>query len=275
MKLTRRQLLIGIGCGGLGVGGVVAGTGQPGYTYYTYAADGDPDDRRLRVAWYERYNGRFQETHNGTTDTGIDDTLDPATAPTYVDEAVYVTNVSGPVISVGNVLPGDEGTLVVGLEVADEDILDATAVDIWLHGSLADAENERNGPELAAGDTTDTNGELDDELVVELWRDGAPLGSCNGRQEFTEQLEAPIVAATPASVALAPTSDIGDADGQRILESLSPGQSRCVAFRWELPFETATNRSQGDSVDFDLQFAAVPAGNESPFVDSGSDGGSA
>ena len=267
MKFTRRQLLIGIGCGALGVGGVMTGTRQHSYTYYTYAATGDPGDQRLRVAWYERYNGRFEESHNGTTDTGIDGTLDPASPPGYLDEATYVTDVSGPVVSVGNVLPGDEGTLVIGLEVADEDGLEAGAVDVWLHGSIeADAENGRNGPERAAGDSTPTDGELDDELVVELWRDGSPLGSCNGRRE---PLEAPIVATTPASVALAPSSEIGGVGGQRILESIDSGQSRCVAFRWELPFETSTNRSQGDSIAFDLRFGAVPTGSESPFEDGG------
>jgi len=267
MRLTRRKLLAGIGLGALGSYGTAVGRGRPQYTHYTYAADGDPDDRRVRVAWYERYNGVFQETQAGTDEERFDATLDPDTAPRYVTEATFVTDGAGPVVTVGNVLPGDHGTLVVGLEVADGDEFVTEPVDVWLRAGVgADTENETNGPERAAGDTSAGDGELDDELVVELWRDGALLGSCNGQRDFTEQLEGPIVAPAPMSVAFGPTSDVGDGDGQRILQSVAPGQSRCISFQWELPFETATNRSQGDGVVFDLRFGAVPVDEASPFT---------
>jgi hypothetical protein len=267
MQITRRELLAGIGAGALGFGGLSLVEGSPEFHYYTYAADGDVDDRRVRVAWYERYNGAFQETHNGTTDPGFDSALDPDTAPAYIEEATYVTDVAGPVLTLGNTLPGDEGTLVVGLEVVDDDDFIAEPLDIWLQARLTgDSENGINGPELAASDTTATDGELDDEVYVELWRDGAPLGSCNGEKDFLESLESPIVARSPMSVAFGPTSDVGDDDGQRILSSIDPGQSRCVALAWAFPQETATNRSQGDSVTFEFVFVGVPAGSNSPFV---------
>lgn len=267
MQLTRRELLAGIGAGTLGVGGLSLVPSGPEFHYYTYAADGDVDDRRVRVAWHERYNGAFQETHNGTADPGFDAALNPDTAPTYIDEATYVTGVSGPVLSVGNTLPGDKGTLVVGLEVVDDGDFIAEPLDIWLRARItADNENGINGPELAAGDTTATDGELDDQIVVELWRDGAPLGSCNGEKNFLESLESSIVPRSPLSVAFDPTSDVGDADGQRVLQGLDPGNTRCIALSWAFTEGTATNAAQGDGATFDLAFAGVPAEATSPFT---------
>jgi hypothetical protein len=267
MQLTRRELLAGIGAGTLGVGGLSLVPSGPEFHYYTYAADGDVDDRRVRVAWHERYNGAFQETHNGTADPGFDATLDPDTAPTYIDEATYVTGVSGPVLSVGNTLPGDEGTLVVGLEVVDDGDFIAEPLDIWLRARItADDEDGINGPEFAAGDTTATDGELDDQVFVELWRDGAPLGSCNGEKNFLESLESSIVPRSPLSVAFDPTSDVGDADGQRVLQGLDPGNTRCVALSWAFPESTATNAAQGDGATFDLAFGGVSVGAASPFT---------
>ena len=263
MELTRRELLAGIGGGTLAVGGLTLGRRTPAFGQYTYAApDDDTADGAVRVAWYETYNGAFLENHAGTSD-GFDATLDPGTAPAYVTEATYVTDVSGPVVSVGNVLPGDRGTLVVGLEVVDSEAAEPT--DIWVRGSLtADGEHGRNGPELGAGDTTDDDGELDEVAFVELWRDGSPLGTCNGRKEFDEELEAAIVERAPFGVAFGSSADVGDADGVLALEGLAVGSLRCVALAWDLPDGT-DNRAQGDSLGFDLSFGAVPAGAGSPF----------
>ncbi|WP_340098333.1 hypothetical protein [Salinibaculum salinum] len=267
MQLTRRELLAGIGLGTLGVGGVSLGHNRPPYSLYTYAADGDLDDRRVRVAWYERYNGAVQETHDGSATLDFDATLDPDGPPAYLEEATFVTDTTGPVLSVGNVLPGDAGTLVIGLEVVDSDDFIAEPLDIWVQTRLrADSEGSLTDPEIDAGDVTPDDGELDEELFVELWRDGAPLGSCNGHKDFTESLEAPIVARSPMSDAFGAASDVGDTDGQRVLRSVSPGQSRCIALAWDFPVSTATNRSQGDSVAFDLVFVGVPAGATSPFT---------
>jgi hypothetical protein len=263
MEFTRRELLAGIGGGTLAVGGLSLGRRAPAFTQYTYAApDDDTADGAVRVAWYETYNGAFLENHAGTSD-GFDATLDPATEPAYVAEATYVTDGSGPVVSVGNVLPGDRGTLVVGLEVVDREGAEPT--DVWVRGALtADEENGRNGPELAGGDTTADDGELDEVALVELWRDGSPLGTCNGRKEFDEELEAPIVERAPFGDAFGSNADIGDADGVLVLEGLAVGALRCVALAWELPIGT-DNRTQGDGLGFDLSFGAVPTGAGSPF----------
>jgi hypothetical protein len=267
MQLTRRELLAGIGAGALGFWGFSLVQSSPEFQYYTYAADGDVDDRRVRVAWYERYNGAFQETHNETTDPGFDSALNPNATPTYLEEVTYVTDIAGPVLALGNTLPGDEGTLVVGLEVVDNDDFIAEPLDIWLQARLtSDSENGINGPELAAGDSTPADGELDNEVVVEFWRDGAPLGSCNGKKDFLETLESPIIARSPLSDAFGPESNISGVDGRRIIQSLDPGQTRCIALSWSFPERTATNAAQGDSVSFDLAFAGVPAGAASPFT---------
>jgi hypothetical protein len=270
MTITRRDLLAGVGLGALGLGGVVLlrSRVEYGYTYYTYASDGDVDDRRLRIAWYERYNGGRLETQAEPGEVSLDAALDPDSDPDYVTDATLVTDVSGPVITVGNVLPGDEGSLVVGLETLDSEEFIAEPLDVWLRATITeDAENGINEPEAIAGDTT-ADGELDEDVFVEVWRDGSPLGTCNGRKEFDESLESPVLGPAPIIRAFGSETAAGSDSGVRVVASLDPGQSRCIALAWTFPVD-ATNRSQGDSVGFRLTFAGVPAGTESPFERDG------
>lgn len=64
---NRRTVLAGLGA----VGAVALGTGavtarRPPYTHVTYAqTETDTGGIRLSVAWYETYNGEFQEAQNG------------------------------------------------------------------------------------------------------------------------------------------------------------------------------------------------------------------
>jgi hypothetical protein len=266
MQLTRRQLLVGLGTGALGMTGAALTRERPQYTHYTYASDGDLDDRRVRVAWYERYNGVGLESQAGPAEASLAETLDPGTDPTYVNDPTDVTAVNGPIVTVGNVLPSDGGTLVVGLEAVDGGDFIAEPLDVWLRGVVTDdAEGGLNEAEAAVGDRSPDDGELDDQLTVELWRDGSPLGSCDGRREFFEALEAPLVERAPVRTAFGPGSDVGDADGQRVLTGLTPGTSRCFALAWTLPRGSGGNRVQSDGVAFELAFGAVPAGAASPF----------
>jgi hypothetical protein len=266
MQLTRRQLLAGLGTGALGMTGAALTRERPQYTHYTYASDGDLDDRRVRVAWYERYNGVALESQAGAAGPVLAEALDPDSDPAYVDDPAEATSVDGPVVTVGNVLPGDEGTLVVSLEAVDDGGFIAEPLDVWLRGSVtADAEGGLNEAEAAAGDRSPDDGELDERVTVELWRDGSPLGSCNGRREFDEHLEAPVVPRAPLQTAFGPDSDVGDADGQRVLTGLAPGSARCFALAWAMPDTADVNVVQGDSVAFELAFGAVPAGAASPF----------
>jgi hypothetical protein len=262
MEFTRRQLLAGVGLGAAGVGSAAFRRPQPQYTNYTYASSGDFDDRQLRIAWYEQYNGVFQENHNGTAE-GFDETLDPDTAPAYVTEATFVTDASGPVIQLSGLMPGDSGLLVVGVEAVADTSLLSDPLDVWLRTTItADGEGSLVEPEQTAGDTTALDGELDDELLVEVWRDGSPLGTCDGQRDVGETVAVP---RAPVSVAFGPGSDAASTTGVRVIDSLSPGESRCLGLAWEYPFDTATNRSQGDTVGFDVVFGAVPTGADSPF----------
>lgn len=267
MEFTRRELMAGIGGGSIVIGGFVIGRPSPRFSRYTYSApEDDTDDGLLRIAWYESYNGAFLENQGGTDD-GYEATMDPATEPEYVQEASLVTDARGPVVSLQNVLPGDSGTLVVGLEVVDET---TSALDLWFRASItADDENGLIEPETEAGDASSDDGELDDEAFVEMWVDNSPLGACDGLRNLDERLRAPVVVRAPFGEAFGPTSDVADTDGVRVFDScLEPGTLRCVAFSWELP-EDASNRSQGDSIEFDFSFAGGPCGGDSPFLVGG------
>ncbi|MFQ3476729.1 hypothetical protein HKK80_10800 [Halonotius sp. F2-221B] len=271
MTLTRRKLLTGIGGGTLTVGGIVA-VGKtpwnpPQFSQYTYAApDDDTDDQRLSIAWYERYNGTFVENH-ADTDDDLETTLDPDGGPGYTEEATFVTDASGPVIAVQNVLPGDTGVVVVGLEVVADP---AEPLDVWLRAQVTDdSENGINGPEQVDGDTTPNDGELDELATVEIWRDGSPFGSCNGQKEFDESLESPLVAPAPVADAFSPTTDVGADAGLLAFDCLDPGSLRCVALRWAVPATTG-NEAQGDSLGFDFSFGGGPCGEDSPFTAGGS-----
>jgi hypothetical protein len=268
MGFTRRGLLAGIGSGSLALGGLSLGRGSAPFVQYTYSApEDDTTDGLLRVAWYETYNDAFAENHAGTND-GLDPTIDPSESPAYVEEATYVTASSGPVLSVENVLPGDHGTLVVGLEVVDT--ATTSPVDVWFNTAVtADAENGVNEPEQVAGDATPADGELDDETYVEVWLDDSPLGSCDGIRNLDERLRTPVVPRAPVADAFGSTSDSGDADGLRIFDDcLVPGALRCVALSWDIPAD-AGNSMQGDTLGLDVAFAAGPCGGDSPFLVGG------
>ncbi|MFB6084368.1 MAG: hypothetical protein ABEJ94_09005, partial [Halorientalis sp.] len=103
-------------------------------------------------------------------------------------------------------------------------------------------------------------------VLVEVWKDGSPLGTCDGTKQFDEDLEGPLVAQAPMREAFGSTSAAGSTTGLLALTGLDPGESRCVALAWAFPYDAATNRSQGDSATFDVAFGAVPEGGESPFT---------
>ncbi|WP_255151899.1 hypothetical protein [Halorarius halobius] len=254
MHFTRRQLLAGVGGAALAGGGLTAARGRtPAFSRYTYAApDDDTDDGRLRVAWYETYNGAFLEHQTGTGAT-FTDALDPDATPEYVTEA------SGPVVSLSNVAPGDGGTLVVGLQVVDRD--DAEPLDVYVRGRVtADDENTVNEPERAAGDDGGTDGELDSAVEIRLWKDGMPFGSCNGSLDAGET----VVRDGPLATAFDPASQFG-IGGELLVDCLAVDSVRCVAFDWSLP-STVGNVVQTDGVAFDIEFGGVPCGGNSPFA---------
>ena len=121
-EYTRRHVLAGLGTVGAGFAGSLAlFTGKSrAYTSYTHVSrqgqESTPTGRSgseqhgLRVAWWESYNGRMLETQGDGGETSASDALESETDPRFVPEA------TGPIVSVGNVLPGDEGTVGIGVE---------------------------------------------------------------------------------------------------------------------------------------------------------------
>lgn len=255
---TRRRLLRSLAAGGVAVGGVaLAGraAGQPPYTHYTYAqAEPGDTEEYLRVAWYA--------TRDGTTVAAGGDTLDPAT---YLADAP-----EGPVVALDGLLPGDSGSLVVGL------LAEREPTTVWFRPELlADEEGSLIEPERAAGDTTST-GELGSALAVDLWLDAGVMstgiGACNGRLDPGESL----LSAPDGSSASGSLTAVGATfeEGVRLSlpggngdcpDALGRGETACIAMRWSLP--SGRNDTQTDSVALALRFVPVACGDtDNPFA---------
>lgn len=240
-RFTRRTILAGLGAGAigltLGVSALVTRGRQP-YTKYTYATTQE-DREALRVAWYETYNGRTLETQGDDTAANVSETLDPDREP------VYVADAPGPVIEIDNVLPGDSGTLHVGLEAVADD-----PVTVTMTGSLdANDENGFTEPELVAGDVS-AAGELASNLEVTIWADTGidvlgGFGACDGNQGPGES--------TIESGTLESVFGILQ-DGVPLVECLgADARTYCLGLHWRLP-EGTGNEVQSDRAAFTLAF---------------------
>jgi hypothetical protein len=259
---TRRSVLTALGVAGLGT---VAGTrfaraDSPPFARYTLAQTADGTGS-LRVSWFETYNGTAVEATDGASAATATDTLDPSTDPTYVPDA------PGAVVSLGNVLPGDGGTLVVGLQAADADL------NVWFRPVVtADAENGQSEPEAVAEGPDDGTGELGDLTAVRFWLDNSVVfGACDGQPDLFEPPVPTADGSDPSGSLTDVTGAFGDgvrlpfdgADG--CPDALPAGGNRCVGFRWDLPSDVG-NEVQTDSLEFALEFAAVSCGDEAnPF----------
>ena len=256
--LSRRQLLAAIGgVGLLAAAPRVAGAlrEDPSFTRYTYAqsVDGGPN---LRVAWYERYNGTVLEESNrfdGRTPlTNSSESFnESADAGAFVDLTGPDAVSTGPVLSIPNAHPGDEGLLLIGLRAEDAD------ARAWLQVTAGEfAENSLVEPERADGDTTADTGELQDYVDVELWYDTGRLGigGCNGLRDFTE--EAAVGSGTLATVSA--NLDTGVLLDFGIVEAacIPAGTQRCLGFRWSID-PAVTNVIQSDSARLDIAFVVT------------------
>lgn len=247
---SRRGVLAGLGgAGALALGVGLQTPGRPPYTTYTYAQT--TKESRLRVAWYETYNGEVLTTQGDDTETNGTRVLDPHADPVYVAEP------SGPGISVANVLPGDAGSLAVGLSVEP----DAPAgLDVWLGTSLPrTTDPATTEPERVAEQTASTT--LATAIETRVWLDGGlvGLGGCDGQYGTGDRL-----LRQPASLGntLAALST-----GRRVATCLDPGGHVCVGLDWALDAR-AGNAVQTDSVAFDLRFVGQTCEQGNPF-DSG------
>lgn len=249
-ELSRRRLLAGVGAAGGGLGATSLLTGQSrGYSHYTYVGTGSNDgvgqgESRIRVAWWESYNGDIVETQDPAVDNATA-ALDPETEP------VYVSDVQGPIIQATNVLPGDEGRLGIGIQAqlpAEEQL------SLWYRlRILSRAENGLNEPERAAGDVPGNGPELGEYTAVTVWEDTNPISACTG-----EQLPLIDNAVAGGKGSLTEVSSALSA-GQRFPDCLADGETRCLGFRWQLPADRPDiNVVQGDSISFSLEFRTAP-----------------
>lgn len=259
--ISRRKILAGVGTVGLLTVGAGLGSGlrgDPQYTHYTYAQeDGGPN---LLVTWYETYN----DGAGGPVDRSSPD-LEPNNASfedaaandEFVDDLGLVFDARGPVIDIPNAMPGDTGSLIVGLtveEVAGAVWFRAVAPERFPDGTLNYRENGQTEPEVAAGDSSADRGELQEEVIVTVWYDVgvAGFGACNGERD---PLEAVVATGTLEEVAAELEAGVR-LDTELFGQCLEAGQTRCLGFSWEVP-TTAGNRIQTDSVTFDLEFVAT------------------
>jgi hypothetical protein len=240
-RFKRRTVLAGLGAGAIGItagASALTARGSPRYSKYTYAATQE-DREALRVAWYETYNGQRMETQGNDTTANVSETLDPDTQPLYVADA------PGPVIEIGNVLPGDSGTLHVGLEAVADD-----PVTVTMTGSLdANDENGFSEPEVDAGDVS-TVGELASTIEATLWADRGlrllgDLGACDGVHGTGE----PTIATGSLEAVLGEVST-----GIELVACLGrDARTYCLGFHWRLPNGTS-NLVQTDGATFTLSF---------------------
>jgi hypothetical protein len=283
--ITRRQVLAGIGGVGLLTAGAALGQGvlsggAPPYTRFTYAQpDGSGPGNgngpngpgnsngslpRLQIAWYQTYN-----------DQPVDSPVDEPTEEAFGDRAVYVEGVAGPVISVPDAMPGDFGSLGIGL------LAENAPANVWFAVRAVPAdgsddpvsgfsENRIREPEATAGDTTETLGELQNYLDFDLWYDtgvrgnGAGFtGACNGRRDAGEQpiTEGRLFETDDTGAFLHPDyqslADGVNLDAETLVGGngcLAPNQPRCLVLDWKFAAD-APNLAQTDAVQFEFIFA--------------------
>jgi len=264
-SFTRRELLAAIGgVGLLAAAPRVAGalSTDPSFTRYTYAqsTDSGPD---LRVAWYERYNGTLLDESNQLSgDAPLTNSSDSFNASGDSGQFVNVTGPdavqTGPVLSIPNAHPGDDGLLLVGLRAEN------APARAWLRVTAEYAENGRVEPEIAAGDDDD-EGELQDYVTTEFWYDTGPFGGCNGSRSLTEAAVVP--AGTLADVAGSLEAGVGLDFGIAGRACIPEDEQRCLALRWHIDPDVG-NVIQSDSVVLDAEFVATTCDDTSnPFTE--------
>lgn len=236
-ELTRRSVLTSVGAVGVGAYGFTRFRGtSPSdndvrYTNYTFAGTEGP---RILIGWYSTYNG---DLRSGAPTDG-DEWRHEATDE-YVDDVDAVLG-DTPAVDVDNVLPGDSGTLSVGLFVEP------------------DSESTQIGMRLE-----DDGGALSEAINVQVWYDTGifGIGGCEGAENGT-----PTDVITPEGATVADPGELADGielnPGIFNNGTIDPGDRVCIALAWQLPIGTA-NSFQQTSGGFDLTFTADNSGSNS------------
>lgn len=236
-RLSRRTLLSvatgSVGALALGAGFTQLASAEVDYTYSTLQTGGDVD---LALDWAEFYNGTQLESQE---------------APVSHDSG-------NPLVTLRNILPGDSGRVAFGLRTAEEQ----PARLEMLFREVGQAENGRTEPELSAGDTTPTEGELPQYVSVRAWYDdgvslggSAIYGACNGQYEqVAEEQKFEGTLAGGLSDTWRPL-DGAPQDDQTVC--LGPNEGLCFTIEWELPEDIPgvdDNIIQGDEVQIEMGF---------------------
>lgn len=230
---TRRSVLTSIGAVGVGAYGFTRFRGistagsDARYTNYTLAETHGP---KILVGWYGTVNGELTSGSPVKGEMWEYDLTDG-----YIDDLESVP-VDSPVIDVDNALPGDSGTLSVGLYVAP----DSESGRIWMR--------------LNGG-----GGSLGRAVGIRMWYDTGifGIGGCQGAENGTA-----LDTITPENATLATPGQL--ADGVEINPgifdngAINAGDRVCIALTWSFP-TSAGNHLQNASADFDLEFVAVNA----------------
>jgi len=197
------------------------------YTKYTLAETHGPE---LLVGWYSTLNGDLSSGSPVDGETWAYDSTDE-----YIDDVESVL-AGSPAIDVDNALPGDSGTLSVGLFIAP----DSESGRVWMR--------------LEGG-----GGSLAEAVGIRMWYDTGifGIGGCQGAENGT-----PIDTVTPEGATLATPGQLADGielnPGIFDNGEINAGDRICVALEWWLPIG-AGNGLQNASTDFDLEFVAVSA----------------
>lgn len=239
LRFSRRELLASasvVGTAGLGFarGNRQMSGSTPTYPNVTYAATQGPS---LRVGWHATYDdGAGSSRYSVSPGT---DEWDHTNTDGYVDE-LDEDGPTGPVIEFDDVVPGDSGTLSVGLLVEES----SEPGTVWARRVLA-------------GD-----GALASAVDIQLWYDTGifGIGGCQGAEAGT--FGEPVVTGTLAEpeTSLAATGNIRTGlrldPGVTASRCLDPGERLCLGFSWEID-EAVGNAYQGTGTTFALEFGAV------------------
>lgn len=234
-KVTRRKLLGGAGALGFltvttGIGRAVLHEPVEFNQSTTMQINGEFD---LRLDWRETVNGEVVEGDG-----------------TFSDAADYQDDVSGALIDLGNVMPGDRGTVTVSPRVLMDGEPAPGRIYMWFDvGPDPYQENGVVEPEGREGDTTPGEGEIQDYVDASVWYDNGFMmaGGCDGTFTVGENMLA------GGSFAQVINSLSGPEEATVVRECLGPQESVCIGMEWSLP-EGVGNVVQSDSVEFGLAF---------------------
>lgn len=246
LPYSRRKLLASVGVVGTASLGFargnrrVSGT-EPSYPNVTYAATEGPE---LRIGWHATYDdGRDGDSlRTVSPGTGAWDHDNTAEYADDLDDDGPEGPVgpAGPVFDLDDVVPGDSGTLSVGLQIGEE----SQPGTVWAR-------------RLLAGE-----GALASVIDIELWYDTGifGVGGCQGAESGS--FGGPVVTGTLAEpdTSLAATGSLEAGlrldPGVVTADCLEPGDRLCLGFRWSIDEEVG-NAYQGEGMRFALDFGAV------------------